>query len=303
MSVRTSPPSIGPARPTCGRVSHPWRGGRFLAGLAGFAALAVACGSTAEPVAPEADASARFEDAAPSPIDAVDAGREDAAVLPAPGFVSCEAARARASVRFCDDFDDGDLANDWTVANAAPAGRALVDLSLEARSGPYALYATTEATTDGASATASLRKTILFDATTTRAELSFAVFVPSASVGKGSAAFAGLDVTTNHFFTLFLKDADPDAPGPSLEETTTAGTKRTKLPSAPRAGAWTRVSLRLDLAAGTADLAYDAVPVLSKIPIAPGPLTEATFRVGAFYVVGPTPKLEVVIDDVLLEAF
>jgi hypothetical protein len=244
---------------------------------------------------PDASPIAPGDDAGPGGGNAAADGGAVAA------FTTCAAASARPSVRFCDDFEDGDVSNDWTVTNAAPSGGALVDLSLQARSGMYALYATTEATGQDMQATASLRKTVA--GATTRAELSFALFLPTTSVGKGAVALATLDVTTSHFFTLNLRDADPDAPGPSLEETKAAGTTRRKLASAPRAGAWTRVTISLDLGAGKADVAYDGVKVLEGAPIAAGPGTEATFRVGAVYVTGPTPKIEVVVDDVLLETW
>ena len=263
-------------------------------------AVLAACGSDsaeAPGVTPAADdAGAPTHEDAQAPLTDGGAQAPDAG-----GFTSCAALAGRPEVRFCDDFEDGDLTNDWTVATGVPANRTTLDLALEARSGQYAFYAATEAAAQDVPTSANLRKTV--PGAFTRASLSFAIRMPRTDVGKGALAVATLDVAPSHFFTLHLRDVLLDVPGADLEESRVTGSLRRPLSAALPVDRWTRVAIDLDLAAGRAEVRFDGVTVLAGAEIAKEPGTEANVRVGAVYVVGPTPKVEVLIDDVLLETW
>ena len=259
-------------------------------------ASVVACGSSTTE-APGAGA-APGDGGAPAHDDAQvpppEAGAEEGG---APMFTSCAALSGRSEVRFCDDFEDGDLENDWTVATAVPANRA-VELNKATR---YALYAATESVGQDVPTSANLRKTVA--GAFTRASLSFAIRMPTTDVGKGALAVATLDVAASHFFTLHLRDTNLAVPGPALEESRASGSRRLPLSATLPADRWTRVAIDLDLVAGRADVRFDGVTVLSAAEIAAEPATEANVRVGAVYVVGEAPKIEVLVDDVLLETW
>ena len=133
--------------------------------------------------------------------------------------------------------------------------------------------------------------------------LSFRALFPVTTLSKGALAIATVDVSQSHFFTLFQRDADPDAPGPTLEETTPAATTRHVLGSPPPANTWTRVVVDLDLTAGKASVTWEGTKAIDGAPIATSPAPEdPTIRVGALYVYGPQDPFEARFDDVLFES-
>ncbi len=255
-----------------------------------------ACGSEGPAAAPEdaggAPDSAAAEDGGTA--DAADAGTS----RPEAG-TSARFCASKGAVAFCDDFDDGDLENDWTTTTAVPPERTLLDLALEHVSPPYAMYAGIGALGKGVQANANVRRTV--PGAFSRATLSFSIKLSATDMGEGSLALATIDVSDSHFFTLHLRDTDPNAPGPSLEETRGAQNVRNRLSAVPAEGVWTRIAIDVDLAGGKASVSFDGKKVLDAAPIVVDPGTEATVRVGGLYAIGPTPKLEILVDDVLLE--
>lgn len=273
----------------------------LLAGASSAAALASlsACGKD-----DQAEASDAGDDAAPGPEDATPAPEGAAPAPPDAGVPKRDAsggycATLTPTPAFCDDFDDGDLENDWNVTNLVPPATSVLELAEDAESAPYALHGRTEATGMGDLANASVRKTI--PGGFSHATLSFSMKLASTQVGAGALSIATLDVADRHYFTLNVRDGDPDAPGPSLEEThPSVMTVRKPLAAVPPAGVWTRVVLDLDLAAGKASVSFGTTKVLDAVAIVAEPGTSATVRVGAVYVVGPTPPVDVLVDDVVL---
>ncbi len=200
--------------------------------------------------------------------------------------------------KFCDDFDDTVLLNDWS-ANAVLSGT--IDLD-EARSTspPSSFIAQTNAlTVVGSSANASIRKTIV-PATVGHAKLSFSAFFPTVTFTKGIIAIATVDVSSNHYFTLNLRDQDA-VPAASLEEFASGTLTRHVLTKLPPAGAWTRVTIDLNFTTGKADVTFDADKALDAAPIMAVPGTEATIRIGAVYMEGPADAFTANFDDVVLD--
>lgn len=254
---------------------------------ASIACAPAACGGAedAPPVAAPPDASDGADAAAPPPEDAGDAADAADAPAPLPEAGACPGV-------FCDDFEDGALADDWDVLNVSPGA------SAELESGAFVARTPEVAATE--TAFSHLRTT--HAGTPSRVRVSFDARLPVTSLDQGVLAIATVDVAQNHFFTLFLRDGDPDAPGPSLEETTPAGTTRHVLSSPPPENTWTRIVIDIDLGAGSATVSWDATKALDAAPVEKTPAAAApTIRVGALYVYGPTAAFEGRFDDVLVE--
>jgi hypothetical protein len=265
-------------------------------------AAAGACGSSGgggEPTeagaAPPEDASP-VEDRAAPPADA-GSDAPDAAPDAGPGFC----ASLSPAPKFCDDFDDGDLADDWTVSTArAGFSRLLLDTA-EVKSAPASLRAESNAIASvGDSANASLRKTVLVASSHIR--LAWSAKLPVTSITTGAVAICGVDVALNRFYTLWLRDEDAASPSASLvEEIDGAVTARHVLGQPPPAGAWTRIAVDLDLANGRASVSFDGAKALDSVAITPGAGSEVTVRLGNVYVKGPQPKFVGNYDDVVLD--
>lgn len=235
------------------------------------------------------------EDAAPA--DAADAG-PDSTVPPKPDGGSPPCAAIQPKPAFCDDFDDGDLKDDWEVANVSVGSSVSLDTTGYA-SPPASFAARTKAIAAQDAAFAHLRTTVT--GTPTRVRLSFTAFFPTTTLTKGMLAIATVDVSTSHFFTLFLRDNDPDAPGPTLEESLPGTTTRHVLGSPPPANAWTRIVVDIDLAAGKASVSWDGTKALDGATIGTAPAQDPTIRIGALYDYGPQDAFEARFDDVLVE--
>ena len=201
--------------------------------------------------------------------------------------------------RFCDDFDDLDLTNDWDKppTQVPPSVMGLDDSAFT--SAPASFIAATSAVAKDAIGNVSLRKTVLGNVT--HAKLSFSARFSNTNLTKGLVGIATLDVSTSHLFTLYLRDGDLNAPAAVLEEQANGVTTRHLLSALPPAGAWTRIVLDLDFVSGKANLSYDAVKGLDNVSITALAGTEATIRLGAVYVYGPTDPFQANFDDVVLD--
>ncbi|CAN5883839.1 hypothetical protein BH11MYX4_BH11MYX4_49290 [soil metagenome] len=262
---------------------------------------AVGCGSTdgtpGETVdaAPEADQplEADVPDAADARVDAADA-RPDV-LLPAAGYCLGLAKKPK----FCDDFDDLDLTNDWDQATVLPQSVMDLDDSTFASAPVSYVVATKAILASGAAGNVSLRKTVL--GSVSHATLAFSARFSTTTVTKGLLAVATLDVSSNHFFTLYLRDGDAAAPAAILEELTASTMTRHLLTRLPVAGSWTRIVIDVDLAAGKANVTFGGQPALVDAPIDATVGTEATIRLGAVYVYPPSDPFQANFDDVVLD--
>lgn len=264
-------------------------------------ALAAGCGSSS----PSGD---------PPPGD-VDSGPEtaplDTGISPADGGSDAADARPDApdaglgycrsltpKPKFCDDFDDGDLTNDWDQATAI--GGSVMDLDDSSwRSSPFSFHVLTKALPAASSGNVLLRKTVLGNVG--QARLAFSAFFPTVTLTKGAIAIATLDVSLNHFFTLNLRDQDGTAPAASLEEYVGGTFTRHLLTRLPPAGAWTRIVIDLDFVNGRANVSFDASKALDAEPITALVGTETTVRLGGVYVEGPSDVFEARFDDVVID--
>lgn len=224
--------------------------------------------------------------------------KADAKIDAGPGFcVSLSPAP-----KFCDDFDDGDLEDDWAFKNVVGTSTIALD-DTGPKSPPFAAAVVTKALTVGQSGPAHLRQTLI--AAARHPSLSFsAYFTTSTTLTKGALAIATLDVSLNHFFTLYLRDDPQDGistPTANLEEIDGATTTRHVLASPPPTGVWTRIVIDLDLDAGKANVSFDGVKALANEPISGSGGTEATFRVGAVYLFGPADPFQARFDDVVVD--
>lgn len=287
-------------------------GSHFVA--AGFVALLAsahlaACGGVSEGE-PSDDAGAhdeRVPDAA-APDAGEPSGDDDAGSSEEGGVDAADAepaptrycASLSPTPRFCDDFDDGSLSNGWAFTNVVPPGTIALDTA-KASSAPAAMRVSVPALGAMSSGPAHVRNTIL--ATAPHPRLSFSAFFTNAEVTTGALAIATLDVSLSHFFTLYLRDAAETAETATvvLEEINGGTTVRHLLTKPPPSGAWTRVTLDVDLAAGHASVTYDGETVLDAAPIATSGGTEVTFRVGGVFVFGPAAPFEAWFDDVVVD--
>lgn len=274
-----------------------------LWGLAAVVVAAAACGGTNPVDGPESGQDAAGDDAEPgddggaadtAPDTTVDGAKDGS--NPAQGYC----ARLTPKPKFCDDFDDGDLTNNWdqvTVIN----GNSEIDLDPLSYTSPPASFAVGSRTLIGVNELghASLRSTVV--GSVSHPKLSFSAFYPIVALTKGVVAIATLDVSNNHFFTLYLRDGDMTSPGPALEESNNGVTTRHPLTKLPPAGVWTRIIIDLDFVAGVANVSFGADKALDAEPIAAVPGTEATIRIGAVYVFSPTDAFSAGYDDVVLD--
>lgn len=199
--------------------------------------------------------------------------------------------------RFCDDFDDGNLTDDWTQSAFVPGSVAALD-GAAFTSGPASFRVVSPATAVAAANNALLRRTMF--AAVSHPKLAFSALLPKVTFTKGTIAIATVDVALDHFFTLYLRDADPATPAAVLEEYVAGAVTRHVLAKLPTANVWTRVTIDLDLAAGKADVSFDAQKALDAAPITALAGSEATIRVGAI-IDGPADAFEVRVDDVRLD--
>ncbi len=258
-----------------------------------------ACGgaSDAPPGADEGDAAA-LEDAS-TPLDEAgpgvvppEAGRD---ARPPPRTYCATLAPAP---RFCDDFDDGELADDWTALTAVN-GEADLDPTTSTSAPASFVLGTAPIGTDE-SAHVHLRTTAS-GTPKGHVVLSFDVLLDAVTFTQGVVAIATLDVAANHFFTLYLRDGDADAPAATLEETAPDRTTRHVLSSLPTPGTWTRATLDIDLAAAKATVRWGAQTALDGAPIVDAPAKDPTVRVGAVYVYGPAASFGAHFDNVTLD--
>lgn len=213
-----------------------------------------------------------------SPPDAADAGAD---------------AQSPEGTVFTDDFEDGEIDDDWDVVNVC------VGCSLAIDQG--ALVAKTKSVVNMETAFAHARTTIMGKPKHVR--LSFDATLPSVTLTKGTLAIATIDVSQSHFFSLYLRDTDMDAPAASLDEQGGPSPKRHLLTGLPPANAKTRVVIDVDLDAGTANVAFGSTVVLANDPIGKTVADDPTIRVGLMYVYGPQDPFESRFDDVKLEYF
>jgi hypothetical protein len=194
---------------------------------------------------------------------------------------------------FADDFADGELDDEWDLVNVCPGCSATIDQG--------AFLAKTTSVLTQETAYAHVRTTVM--GKPSRVRLSFDATFPSMTLTKGTVAIATIDVSDKHFFSLFLRDQDLDAPAASLMEEGGTGTKRHLLTSLPPANTKTRVVIDVDLGGGTASVSFGGVVALASDPVAKTIALDPTIRVGLIYVYGPQDPFEGRFDDVLLEYF
>ena len=268
----------------------------LVAGVSGAAPSIAACGgSTAEPHA---------ADAAPD----VDVVAEDAGPLPSPGEAGTDAKADAAAKsfcatrspepKFCDDFDDGDLDDDWDVLTVVNGDADLDPLS--ATSVPASFAVATLPVTSMQSAHVHLRTTATGTATG-HVVLAFDMMLASTTFTHGVVAIARLDVSSDHFFTLYLRDGDLDAPAATLEEISPGGTTRHLLSKLPPANEWTHVTIDVALDTAKATVLWGTDKALDQAPIAAGTAKDPTIRIGAVYIYGPAVTFEARFDDVTLD--
>lgn len=233
--------------------------------------------------------------------DATGDVKPDTRIDAGPGYCSGLSPRPK----FCDDFDDGNLANGWSVQNVA--GGAVMDLDISGfTSAPYAMAIVTPAMNAGQFAPAALRAERIAPARHVTYSFS-AYFVTDPAVTKGALAIAGLDVRSagpGHYFTLYLRDDPQDGistPAAVFEEIEGATTTRFPLAALPPMGAWTRIVIDIDLDAAKANVTFGAVKVVDNVTIGTTGGAEATFRLGAVYNYGPADMVEARFDDVVVD--
>lgn len=274
----------------------------LLGCVAASTACLVACGSSgnpsdpapegpdaATPDAPDADGSS----AADAGTDGADGG-PSADVVP-PGGRYCSTLTP--APRFCDDFDDGDLTNDWTQFAVQPGSLFELDSSSSA-SGPASFHLIARASA-AAAANNVLLRTTMFGAVK-RGKLAFAARLPSVTFAKGTIAIAQFYVNLDDVYTLYLRGPDDAANIPMLEAYVGGVTTRHMLTRLPPAGVWTRVAIDLDLAGGRASVSFGADKALDGVAIGVLTGSEATVRIGAI-IDGPVDAFEASFDDVIVD--
>jgi hypothetical protein len=282
--------------------ARPVRAGLALGAICVAAALSSeACGSTAgvEPTAPLGEAGTDAPPDLPTMADAavLDAPPDvaDAAIdVVAPGHFCAGLVPAP---RFCDDFDDGDLTNNWTSFAAQPGSVLELDTAIS-RSAPASFHVVAMEDLAAAPNNVLLRTTLL--GAVSHGKLSFSTLLPSITFTKGAIAIARFHITLNDSYTLYLRG--PDAAGniATLEENVGGVVTEHMLSSLPPIGVWTRVMLDLDLAGGKASLSFGALKALDAVAITPMAGTEATVRIGAV-IDGPSDTFEAHFDDVVVD--
>lgn len=251
--------------------------------------LVAGCGSTHAAATVEADAGGHV-------LAHPDAGpREDGGADADVGRSFCAHRTPRAA--FCDDFDDlGTLGARWDVLEPSPPGVASTDLTSFV-SAPASLGVLTRRLGMGELGSILLRKTI--KGTASRVVLAFDYY-GDAVQKDGTLAIATLDLSLDHLLTLYLRDDDPSAPGPTLTELPPLGTFVEKNPlPVPPAGAWTHIVVDADAAHGRVTVTYAGAVVLD-VGIARGAALDPTIRVGAL-VSGAAAPYAVRFDDVTVD--
>ncbi len=114
--------------------------------------------------------------------------------------------------------------------------------------------------------------------------LAFDMMLATTTFTQGVVASARLDVSSDHFFTLYLRDSDPDAPAATLEEISPGGTTRHVLSKLPPANEWTHVTIDVALDAAKATVLWGTDKALDQAPIAAGTAKDPTIRIGAVYI-------------------
>jgi hypothetical protein len=203
--------------------------------------------------------------------------------------------------KFCDDFDDGDLTNNWTQFAAQPGSVFELDNSTST-SAPASFHLIAMAEMAAASNNVLLRTTMFpaVNQTVNHGKLAFSTLLPSVTFTMGAIAIAKFHITLNDSYTLFLRG--PDAAGniATLEENVGGVTTEHMLTSLPPIGVWTRVTVDLDLVNGKASVSFGAQKALDAAAITPGAGSEATVRIGAI-IDGPSDKFEAHFDDVVVD--
>jgi hypothetical protein len=275
-------------------------------------ALVTGCGGSAsdDPAAPDGAAPSSDDGAAP----ADDAGPDHAP--PAPGDAGSDAAKDAGpdgaadagpafcstlvpKPKFCDDFDDGDLTDDWDQEVTLPGVSAIALDAADHTSGTGSLRGLVNAVPNGEGGFASLRTTV--PGTPTHLVFSYAVRPKQTAIATGAVSIGGIDLTLDRVLTLYLRDEDPAGAKPSVKEISGGSLVYHPIPKVPAADVWTRITFDVDAAAGTLTLLYDAETILDAVAIAPGPIEDPTPRIGATYVFGPTDPFEIHVDDVVLD--
>lgn len=273
------------------------------AGIAIAFAAAVGCGSSDGGVTDVVDAGGPEADPpleASTPDAPVDAGVDAADTRPEaapPGTGFC-AGLAKAP-RFCDDFDNLDFETKWDFLTVLPQSVAALD-DAAFTSAPVSFVALTKAipAAGGVAGNVSIRKTVL--GSVSHATLTFSARFSETTITKGLLAIATLDVSMNHFFTLYLRDDDA-APAAALVEQMPSTQTRHVLTGLPLKALWTKIVIDIDLAGGKANVTFGNDKVLVDAPINGTLGTEATIRLGAVYLFPPAGPLTLNFDDVVLD--
>ncbi|MCW5833734.1 MAG: hypothetical protein KIS78_15125 [Labilithrix sp.] len=272
----------------------------LAAGVAGAVVQGLwACGGASDgpPGAGEADA-AELEEAS-TPIEEAGPATPDAGADAKPSDPPKTFCATRTPApRFCDDFDDGDLRDDWSVLTVLN-GEADLDPTTST-SAPASFVVGTAPIGGTQSAHVHLRTTA-GGAPTGHVVFSFDVLLEAVTFTQGVVAIATLDVAANHSFTLYLRDGDADAPAATLEENSPGSATRHVLSALPAAGAWTRATIDVDLPAATATVLWGTETALDAAPILAGAAKDPTIRVGAVYVYGPAASFGAHFDNVTLD--
>ncbi len=202
--------------------------------------------------------------------------------------------------RFCDDFDDGDLVDDWDVPTAFN-GEPILD-TFAATSRPASFALETIPLLAGEGAHVHLRTTVKGSPDPARGHVvfSFSLMLGRPSFERGVIGIAPLDLSPSHFFTLNLRDGDETAPAATLAETAAGVSTRHVLTTLPDTTTWRRVTIDVDVAASRVVVTWGERTVLDA-PIAATPVIDPTIRLGAIYMSGPADALEARFDDVTLD--
>jgi hypothetical protein len=278
------------------------RAGLALGAICVAASLSsAACGSTEspQPAQPLDEAGADASPDVPTPADAavLDALPDVADAAPDVVAPSHFCAGLVPAPRFCDDFDDGNLTNDWTSFAAQPGSVFELDTATST-SAPASFHVVAMEEMAAAANNVLLRTTIL--GKVSHGKLSFSTLLPSVTFTKGAIAIARFHVTLTDSYTLFLRGSDAAGNIATLEESVGGVITEHMLTSLPPIGVWTRVMLDLDLAGGKVSLTFGAQKALDAVAITPIAGTEATVRIGAV-IDGPCDTFEAHFDDVVVD--
>jgi hypothetical protein len=203
--------------------------------------------------------------------------------------------------KFCDDFDDGNLTNDWTASAATEGSVFELDTSTST-SAPASFHVVAQADMAAASNNVLLRTTLfpVPGATVNHGKLVFSALLPSVTFTQGAIALASFHITTTDAYTLYLRGPDAAGNVPTLEENVNGTITEHMLTALPPINAWTRVTVDLDLAGGKASVSFDTVKALDAATITVITGSEATVRIGAI-IDSPSDKLEAHYDDVIVD--